>query len=175
MIRAIVAADLNWGIGAKGDLLVHIPEDLKRFRRLTKGHTIVMGRLTYESLPVRPLKYRKNVVISRAYDEMTELDDNLFGTDLEHLLSYLEENACKEPEDIFIIGGGQIYKELLPWCDEVLLTRLNTVFPEAEIFFPNLDETGEWEIVKESEIFTFNDLEYQFVDYRRISKHCESD
>ena len=110
MISAIVAVDNNWGIGFNGDLLEHIPEDLKYFKQLTTGHNVLMGRKTWNSLPVKPLPNRGNYIISSA--EPLIMDKNTIRFQMEDALNYLNYTL----DDVFIIGGGTIYKELLPYC-----------------------------------------------------------
>lgn len=133
-MQAIVAVDHAWGIGYKGSLLVHIREDLQFFKSQTMGKVMVMGRLTLESLPGgKPLPGRRNVVLSTQNStiEGVELCHNI-----EQLGSVLKgEHALSQA---MVIGGGQIYRALLPYCDTILLTRIHAVYP-SDITFPNLD------------------------------------
>lgn len=117
MISAIVAVNNDWGIGYNGDLLEHIPEDLKYFKTLTTGHIIVMGSKTWDSLPKKPLPDRLNIVIThneRHFDEMTAF------IDLNEAMIRLKT----ADDECFIIGGGSIYKQLLPLCDRVYVTKI---------------------------------------------------
>ena len=163
MISAIVAVDNNWGIGFNGDLLEHIPEDLKYFKELTSGCVVVMGRKTWDSLPKKPLLNRLNIVITsqeRHFEEMTAF------------ISFLEavsrlKHSPKE-DDWFIIGGGQIYKELLPYCDRVYVTKIFKDHNQVDTYFPNLDESDEWAPAMQSALHTYKDLTYQFWQYDRI-------
>ncbi len=167
MITAIAAAALDWGIGSRGNLLLSIPEDMRRFRRITTGGTVVMGRRTYDSLPKKPLPNRRNVIVSHRYCELTELEENVYGADLAAVTSWLERTRKAAEENVFIIGGGQIYAALLPWCDRVLITRIRQHFPDADTFFPDLDSMNEWKISEESEWLEYGNTGYRFVTYTR--------
>ncbi len=161
-IIAIAAADKNWGIGNKGKLLVSIPRDMKFFRSTTSGHTVIMGRKTLESLPGgRVLPDRRNIVLTKNPDFACEGADIYHSVD--ELKSALEES---DDEEVFVIGGGAIYRELLPLCDEAFITRLDYSY-EADTYFPNLDEDPEWELYFEDEEETYYDLIYNFCRYRR--------
>ena len=118
MISAIVAVDNNWGIGFNGDLLEHIPEDLKYFKQLTSGHSIIMGRKTWDSLPTKPLPNRRNYIISSEQPRI--LDKNAIRFQMDDALTFLDYTW----EDVFVIGGGQIYEKLLPLCDRVYVTKI---------------------------------------------------
>lgn len=161
MISAIVAVDSNWGIGFNGDLLEHIPEDLKYFKTITTNNTVMMGRKTWESLPKKPLPNRTNIVITsnpNMYNDAEFMD--LFDAKL-----YLIYN---KNDDIFIIGGGQIYEELLPLCDRVYVTKINKSHENVDTYFPNLDKSDEWAPASCSPIYEYKDLTYQFWQYDRI-------
>ena len=160
---AIAAVDLEYGIGKDGKLLAHIPEDLKRFKRLTKGKTVVMGRKTLESLPGgNPLPERENIVLTR--DKTYKKEGVVIADSIESLLKLV---ADKEPDDVMVIGGGEIYRELLPYCTEVYLTvlehRLN-----ADSFFPKIAESHEWALQGVSQQYCHDFIKYHFEDYRRI-------
>ena len=164
MISAIVAVDNNWGIGFNGDLLEHIPEDLKYFKQLTENHVVVMGRKTWDSLPKKPLKDRGNIVITsqeRHLDEMTVFIP--FGEAV-YRMTHLGNN-----DEWFIIGGGQIYKELLPYCDRVYVTKIFKDHSNVDTYFPNLDEMDDWAPAACSSIHDYKDLTYQFWQYDRIN------
>lgn len=163
MISAIVAVDNNWGIGFNGDLLEHIPEDLKYFKELTSGCVVVMGRKTWDSLPKKPLPNRLNIVITsqeRRFEEKTVFIP--FSEAVSRL-----KHSPKE-DDWFIIGGGQIYKELLPYCDRVYVTKIYKNHDQVDTYFPNLDESDEWAPAMQSALHTYKDLTYQFWQYDRI-------
>ena len=164
MISAIVAVDENWGIGSNGDLLDHIPEDLKRFKQLTTNNIVVMGRKTWDSLPNKPLPNRMNFVITRQdrhYDSMTafiHLDEAI-----------VRAIHADKDENWFIIGGGQIYKELLPLCDRVYLTKIYKKYDDVDTYFPDLSLLDEWQVVEYSDMKQFGNISYQFITYDRIS------
>ena len=169
MISAIVAVDENWGIGYNGNLLEHIPDDLKYFKELTTGNIVVMGRKTWDSLLKKPLPNRLNIVLSRYYS--TPACEHTLCMTLDSL-KYVINNDDRFSEDIFVIGGGQIYKELLPLCDRVYVTKIFKNHDNVDTYFPNLDEPEEWNIwkpVEQSKIFVYNDLMYQFWIYDRIN------
>lgn len=165
MISAIVAVDENWGIGFNGELLEKIPEDMEHFKELTTDNIVVMGRKTWDSLPNPPLPDRLNIVLSRYY--LTPACEHTLCMTLENL-KYVIDNKDRFSEDIFIIGGGQIYKELLPFCDRVYVTKIFKSHDNVDTYFPTLEQK-EWEITHQSEILTYNNLQYQFLTYDRIN------
>lgn len=134
-LSIIVAVASDGAIGRANDLLWHLPADLKRFKELTTGHTILMGRKTFESLPRGPLPNRRNIIISRSLP--TQPGAEVYPTIQQAL------EACAADEEVFIIGGGEIYRQLLPNTERIYLTRVQASFPDAEVFFPELDPT-EW-------------------------------
>lgn len=165
MISAIVAVDENWGIGFNGQLLEKIPEDMEHFKELTTDNIVVMGRKTWDSLPNPPLPDRLNIVLSRYY--LTPACEHTLCMTLENL-KYVIDNKDRFSEDIFIIGGGQIYKELLPLCNRVYVTKIFKSHNNVDTYFPTLEQK-EWEITHQSEILTYNNLQYQFLTYDRIN------
>ena len=165
MISAIVAVDNNWGIGYNGDLLEHIPEDLKYFKELTTGHIVVMGRKTWDSLPKKPLKDRLNIVISSQPKEV--LGDLSIRISMEEAKIRLALSSADE--EWFIIGGGTIYKELLPICDRVYVTKILKDHKNVDTYFPDLDKSSEWEIDTCTDLRTSGNINYAFLTYDRIS------
>jgi dihydrofolate reductase len=132
-LRAVVAAGLGGEIGFGGDMPWHIPEDLRHFRQLTVGHPVIMGRATWLSLPRRPLPGRRNIVLSR--------DPGFRAEGAETAASVEEAIAmCPPPEIPYIIGGGKVYEAAMPWLTRIDLTRVEARFPEADTFFPELQE-----------------------------------
>jgi dihydrofolate reductase len=135
-ISIIVAITDDFAIGLNNDLLCHLPDDLKRFKQITTGHSIIMGKRTYESLPKRPLPNRTNVVISDNRDDQFEGCKTVYS---------IEEaiDLCGEDES-FIIGGGSIYRQFLPYANKLYLTIIHHKF-EADTFFPvvNFEEWSE--------------------------------
>lgn len=162
-MNLIVAVDRNWAIGRDNKLLVNIPQDMKFFRQITAGKVVVMGRKTLESLPGgQPLKLRTNMVLS-ANTQYRAGNAMIFHT-VKDLLSALVDF---EEEDIYIIGGESVYRQLLPCCRKAYVTKVDHSF-EADAYFPNLDQDDGWQMIKTSEEQTYFDLEYVFTIYERI-------
>lgn len=172
MISAIVAVDNNWGIGFNGRLLERIPEDLQYFKNLIKGNLLVCGSKTYEGLPRRAFAQRNMIIISRQWNGYIPNSFTCYMS-LEECINSIEYGFYRDydgnDKDIFIIGGGQIYKELLPLCDRVYVTKIYKDHENVDTYFPNLDESDEWTPACCSDIRTYNDLSYQFWQYDRIS------
>ena len=167
MIAAIVAVDSNWGIGYNGDLLESIPADLKHFKEITSGHTIIIGRKTWDSLPKKPLPNRTNIILSREYGITFDTDTQIGYMNLKWLYRMLENiDADKE---IYVIGGGQIYKELLSLCDRIYVTKIYKEHENVDTYFPNLDAIGEWSATPIGELEKYKDFTYQFWRYDRNS------
>lgn len=159
MIRAIVHVDKEWGIGKNNDMMFSLPKDMKFFRETTMGHTVVMGGKTLRSFPgQKPLKNRVNIVLSRGQ----VCDECIFVRDYDELKKELKS---RKNEEIFIIGGGSVYQELLPYCDEALVTKVDAV-GGAEIFFPDLDKNPDFECVYESEPMDDNGHTIRFTTYK---------
>ena len=162
-MNLIVAVDKNWAIGKDNKLLVSIPQDMKFFRETTMGKVVVMGRKTLESFPGgQPLKKRTNIVITR--DKNYSVKDAIVVHSVEEAL---EELKNYNSEDIYVIGGDSIYRQMLPYCDVAHVTKINHAY-EADTFFPNLDEMEDWEVTGVSDEQTYFDLEYEFVRYERV-------
>jgi dihydrofolate reductase len=148
MLSIIVAMDINSGIGVNNQLLCHLPNDLKNFKELTTGNKVIMGRKTYESLPekFRPLPNRENIVISRTQTEipgctvLSSIGELVMHITPPRLRSYIIDDRQN-----FIIGGGEIYKEVLPLTHKLYITRIYHIFEEADVFSPELDPS-EWEL-----------------------------
>jgi len=159
-MKAIVAVDENWAIGYENELLYHISEDLKRFKALTSGNVVVMGRKTLESLPKgKPLPNRINVVLSRnSVDE-----DVIHCKDLASLAKEIKKFSDKE---IFVMGGAYTYEQLLPYCEKVYVTKIFDQAEKADVFFENLDQTAQWQIIEESQDYQDGDLTYRFITYQ---------
>ena len=134
-MNLIVAADKNWGIGKDNKLLVSIPSDMKFFRQETMRKVVVMGRKTLESFPNGlPLKNRTNVVLTS--DKNYQVKDAVIVHSIDEVL---EELKKYDDDEIYVIGGGKVYEELLPYCDVAHVTKIDFAF-EADTHFPNLDE-----------------------------------
>jgi dihydrofolate reductase len=159
-MNLIVAVDQNWAIGKNGDLLFHLKGDMKRFRQMTTGKTVLLGRKTLESFPgEKPLPNRRNVVLTSGSRQQP-------GMEVVHTMAELAAAANGEPEDdVFVIGGGSVYAALLSRCRRAYITRVEAVDREADTFFPNLDKLPGWEIEKTGEAMEENGVIYRFVDY----------
>lgn len=161
-MKAILAADKNWGIGYNNHLLVSIPSDMKFFRQTTTGKMVVMGRKTLESFPNgMPLKNRTNIVLTANQDY--QVKDAVIVHSEDELM---EELKKYDADDIYVIGGESVYRMMLPYCDTVYVTKIDRAF-QADTFFPNLDEMDEWVMTEESEEQTCFDLEFCFTKYER--------
>lgn len=161
-MNIIASADKNWGIGFKNKLLVSIPSDMKFFRQMTTGKVVVMGRKTLESFPNGlPLKNRTNIVLTANRDYSVK--DAVIVHTLEELLEELKRYSS---EDIYVIGGEKIYRQLLPCCDTAYITRIDHAF-QADTFLPDLDKLEDWKLTEEGEEQTCFDLEYRFTKYQR--------
>ena len=160
-MNAIVVTDKQWAIGRSGDLLFSLPGDMKHFRALTTGGTVIMGRKTLDSFPGgRPLPKRRNIVITRSPDFCRE------GCEIVHR----PEEALAlagDGDDVWLIGGGSIYAALLDRCLRACVTQVDTAAPEADVFFPNLDALPAWAVEHTGEPITENGLTYRFVNYIR--------
>ena len=158
-MQAIVAVSQSWGIGKGGDLLFRLPSDLRRFKAMTTGHTVIMGRKTLDSLPGgKGLPHRRNLVLSRQSD---------FAPDRAEVIHSVEDILKTAEDDAFVIGGQQVYEQLLPYCARVYVTKVLSD-PEADAFFPDLDKLPEWKVVSTGEMLTENGLSFQYVEYIRI-------
>lgn len=164
MINIVVAKASNNVIGAKNDLIWHLPNDLKHFKNLTSGHPIIMGRKTYESLG-RPLPNRTNIVITR--DSNWTAD----GIVKENSLEKAIDTALKIDEDIYIIGGGNIYKQAMEFTDILFITEVHHEF-DGDTYFPEID-TDDWEEIKR-ENFKKDEkhpFAYSFVTYQKVKEN----
>ncbi len=158
-MQAIVAVSQSWGIGKGGDLLFRLPSDLLRFKAMTTGHTVIMGRKTLDSLPGgKGLPHRRNLVLSRQSD---------FAPDRAEVIHSVEDILKTAEDDAFVIGGQQVYEQLLPYCARVYVTKVLSD-PEADAFFPDLDKLPEWKVASAGEMLTENGLSFQYVEYIRI-------
>ncbi|MDD3339765.1 MAG: dihydrofolate reductase [Lachnospiraceae bacterium] len=161
-MNLIVAVDKNWGIGKDNQLLVSIPADMKFFRSETMNKVVLMGRKTLESFPNGlPLKNRTNIVLTR--DVNYSVKDAKVVHSVEEALEAVREY---DTEDVYVIGGDSIYKQMLPYCDTAHVTKIDYAYA-ADSFFPNLDEDADWDITESSEEQTYFDLEYVFLKYSR--------
>ena len=154
-MQAIVCVSKNWGIGLNGQLLFHISDDLKRFRRLTAGKTIILGSRTLVTLPgQKPFPDRRNIILTHSHAPIE-------GAELAHSV---EEALAMAGDDAFVIGGASVFTRMLPYCDRVLVTKVDAS-AEADSFFPNLDNHPDWRVEREGEPQEENGLRYRYVDY----------
>jgi dihydrofolate reductase len=159
-ISIIVAIAEDYGIGKDNKLLWHISDDLKHFKQITMGHTVVMGKRTFESLPIRPLPKRKNIVITDVPNEVIE------RCEMAYSISEAVEKMDSDHEN-FIIGGASIYRQFFNLADKLYITKVFTK-PEADTFFPEINDS-EWTLIEKSETFTDtnNGLSFEFLYFSR--------
>ena len=162
-MNIIVAIDENWAIGYKNDLLIKIKEDMKHFKQKTMNNIVVMGRLTFESLPEqKPLKNRINIVLTRDCSFKAE------GTTVCHDIETVLSIAKAGEKETFIIGGEQIYKLFIPYCKKAFITKIYHSF-KADKYIPNFINSPDWEMIEESELFEADEsIKYQFLVYKKI-------
>lgn len=175
MIVLIAAVARHGAIGRKGDLLWHLPEDLRHFKRVTSGSCVVMGRKTWESLPKRPLPGRRNIVVTRNADYVAEGAEVL--TSLKDALQAARATAsCGEGNTrekmVFIIGGGELYAASMPYADRLELTEIDAEAADADTFFPEVDKDI-WELTKVEEAETESEIPYRFCTYESRKRRCE--
>lgn len=158
-MNAIVAVDENWGIGKDGGLLCRVSADLKRFKTLTMGHPVILGRKTLATFPGgRPLPGRRNMILSRDPDFAVE------GAEVYHDIPAL---LAAKTDDTVVIGGGEIYRMLLKFCDKVYVTKLLHRFP-ADTWFPDLDADPDWRVTEEEPPLEENGVRFCYVTYERV-------
>lgn len=157
-MNLIVAVDRNWAIGRDGDQLVYLPADLKRFKALTTGHPVILGRKTLATFPGgRPLKGRRNLILSRSPD---------FAPEGAEVFAALEALRAAAPADAFVIGGESVYRALLDDCDTAYVTKIDAAWP-ADAYFPDLDADSAWEAAEEAPPLEHEGIAFRYVTYRR--------
>jgi dihydrofolate reductase len=169
-MKLVVAVDNEWGIGYKGELLARVRADLRYFQSLTKGNVVVLGSKTLSTFPGgRVLKDRTNIVLSRNVDYAP--DGAIMARSLDELKEVLQDF---DDNTIFVIGGATVYEQLLPLCDTAYVTKFEKSF-EKDVFFPNLDESSEWELISigeehktDSETDTEENMTFRFCTYKRV-------
>jgi len=165
VIRAIVCVSENWAIGRNNDLVFHLKKDMKFFTENTLNKVVVMGENTLLSLPGgKPLKNRINLVLCP--------EGHVYGGcfcfhTLESLLGYI--NLVVGNQDVYVIGGGMMYRSMLPYCDEVLVTKVKEYIPDAQVFFPNLDTDPNFELVNTSDTLEEDGKLFNFVTYKKVN------
>lgn len=163
MLSIIVAKSKNNVIGKDNKLIWHIPEDLKRFKNLTTGHTIIMGRKTFESLG-RVLPNRYHIVLSKNKENFIIKDENVeVLDDIKNLKKYINTE-----EECFVIGGETIYKLLMPYCKKMYITEIDEDF-DGDVYFPKID-LNQWKVIKKEKGITNekNPYQYEYITYKRI-------
>ena len=157
-MSVIVAVNSDWGIGKDGRQAVILPEDRKFFRKKTTGGVVIAGRKTFEDFP-GPLPDRKNIILTR---------DKLFKSEgvtvLHSVEDVLEEVKNEDPDKVFVVGGGTIYEQFLPFCGKAFVTKLD-INLESDTFFPNLDELGSWSEERQTEANESNGIKYTICTY----------
>jgi dihydrofolate reductase len=155
----IVNVTEDWGIGKDGQLLVSISADLKRFRQLTTGKTVILGRKTLSTFPGgRPLKNRTNLILSGS---AASIEGAIVVSSLDVLFEQLK--GCNLSQ-VSVIGGASVYRALLPYCDRAYITK-TFLAPEADTFFPNLDEAENWSVAEARPVLEEAGVKFQYVDY----------
>ena len=163
-MNIILAADRNWAIGKDNDLLIHLPGDLKYFKKITTGKAVIMGRKTLESLPCgKPLPNRRNIILTRSVDFQVSGAEVL--NSVEDVLHLIESGNLKSDE-VFVLGGADIYKQMMPYCDKFYITKIEAELP-ADRYFVDLDEVDDLEITWSGPIEEYKGTKYQYVLYER--------
>ena len=160
-MNIIVAIAENYAIGKAGDLLCYLPDDLKHFKALTTGATVVMGKKTFFSLPRRPLPNRRNIVLTRDSSFQYE------NTEVAHSIEELQKMLTAD-EKVFIIGGGEVYRQFMPLAEKLHITHIHHTWEDADTFFPEID-TNIWQCIHE-EHHSVNDqhaFAFTFATYTR--------
>jgi len=166
-MNLIFAVDGNWKIGFNGQMLVEIEEDLHRFRRITEGHIVIMGRKTLEAIPEKkPLPNRINILVTRNKDYNPE--GFKVVNSLEDLFPLLKEINPDKEKEVFVTGGGTIARQLLLFCNKAYITKIFKDFRDTDTFIPNLDLDDDWEAVWESEVQKQDDIYYRYINYERV-------
>jgi len=160
MISIIAAVSDDLGIGKNNELIWHIPEDLKRFKKLTIGKSVIMGKKTWKSLPRKPLSGRKNIVLTDIPDEIINCA----------ITAYSMEDAVRKSDkngEVFVIGGGSIYRQFMPVADRLYITHVHKKAP-ADTFFPEIDP-GKWKVIERKECISEdeNKIPYSYMIYER--------
>jgi dihydrofolate reductase len=159
-MKLIAAVDMDWGMGRDGQMLVHLPADLKRFREITLGKVVVMGRKTFESLPKRPLPGRINIVLTR--NRPHDYENIISAGSIKELYNVL---GRYKSDDIYIIGGQSVFSEMLEKCDTALITRIEGIY-DADVFFPDLDIKKNWVMTSRSDTVIDGGINTHYLEYK---------
>lgn len=166
-MNLIACVDSKWGIGKDGDLLVHIPEDMKFFKKNTENKIVICGRKTYESFPVKPLPNRTHLVLTHDINFADGVNNVIPIKDFEMLRKMLK--SLSNIDDVYIIGGESIYKEMINWEDTSLaiITKVYHDY-DADKFFPNLDENPNWKLISDDPLHICDGIQYNFNLYQKV-------
>lgn len=172
MISIIVAIAENYAIGKKGDLLCHMPTDLKHFKEITSGKTVMMGERTFFSLPKHPLPNRRNIVLTDVAGKTFEGAEAVYSID--EMVKKVESRQTAtsslkvESEEAFVIGGGMVYRQMMPLADKLYITHIHHSWEDADTFFPEIKES-EWKLLNAEHHFADekNPYNYTFATYGR--------
>ncbi len=161
MISIIVAIAENYAIGKKGDLLCHMPADLKHFKQITSGHTVMMGERTFLSLPKHPLPNRRNIVLTDVKGKTFEGAETVYSIDE-------MVNCINGDEEAFVIGGGMVYRQMMERADKLYITHIHHSWDDADTFFPVI-EPDKWQLLsaERHEADENNPYDYTFAEYGR--------
>lgn len=165
-ISLIAAVDANNGIGYGNDLLFKLSKDMKHFVKMTKGHIVLMGRKTFESMGSKSLPNRTNIVISTTMQPGFDSELDVFVYPNVHMAKDALHASFHKDEEAFVIGGAAIYQEMLDYASVIYLTRIQAT-KKADTFFPNVGSLVEWEMVNESEVETEIGIDFTFCRYER--------
>lgn len=160
-LSIIVALADDYAIGRNNDLIWHIGADLKRFKSLTTGHSVVMGRNTWESLPKRPLPNRRNIVLT--HDESFSPE----GAEAAHTVQEVL-GLVRGEEEVFVMGGAALYRQLLPFAQRLYVTHVYATFPDADVWFPVIDESAFLKVSETDKVLDeVSGLTYNYINYER--------
>ena len=167
MISIIVAVAENYAIGKKGDLLCHMPADLKHFKEITSGHTVMMGERTFLSLPKHPLPNRRNIVLTDIPGKTFEGAETVYSID-EAVKVSQQPTANSQSDEAFVIGGGMVYRQMMERADKLYITHIHHSWPDADTFFPEIDLSVWKQLSAERHSADENNpYDYTFAEYGR--------
>ena len=162
-MKIIVAVDRNWAIGKNGDLLFRITDDLKRFKEITTGNVIITGRKTLETFPnKKPLLNRVNIVLTS--NDNYKNESAIICKNIDEVIEKVKKY---ENKDIFVVGGGSVYNQMIDLCDTAYVTKIDCSVENPDTFMINLDNKKEWSITETSNVFYENNIPFRYVTYKR--------
>lgn len=166
MISIIVAIAENYAIGKKGDLLCHLPADLKHFKEITSGKTVMMGERTFYSLPKHPLPNRRNIVLTDVHGKTFEGAEAVYS--IEELVKSIKPKTNSQEEEAFVIGGGMVYRQMMERADKLYITHIHHSWEDADTFFPEIKES-EWKLLNAEKHYADekNPYDFTFAEYGR--------